>query len=584
MVLVYRHALWALCFSPLSAFCSTLDPSSLALPRPNGALQQNGAVQNSEDEPEESEQNKEILVQEMQGLILVGHPEYVIPHPESFQGVACVELDIPGGSQKLIQRLEPIFLHSPLTRASIDRLKREIILYYREQHHPVVMVFVPEQTVSNGILQLVVIEAELGKVVVKGDDCFTSMDCFPEWVRIESGDTIDERILLQDVSWMNTNPFRRVNVLYTPGEVNGTSDIELLVTERRPWRIYGGGDNTGTPLIGKERWFVGCNVANVFAPNNIFTYQYTTSSNFRKFQSHTFQYLASFPWRNSLSIFGGYATANPSFGPFTTHAKTSQISARYTMPQWWVNCSRYSQLNLDFGFDYKTTNNNLIFGEDNIPVSKKTVWISQLTFSLQHAYNRNWLRIQDGLELFWSPGRIFRHQSNEDFESLRPGATASYFYGKFSCSHEIVLPYTWSFWGQGRLQLSNASLLASEQFSLGGFYTVRGYDERIVNGDSAYCLNLELRSLPFSPLARYCSERFPQDSLVVLAFLDVGRAWDHEQIPGFPKSQTLVGTGPGLRYHIGAFFSARFDIGIPLLHAKGQTDALRIHFSALFNY
>ena len=43
-------------------------------------------------------------------------------------------------------------------------------------------------------------------------------------------------------------------------------------------------------------------------------------------------------------------------------------------------------------------------------------------------------------------------------------------------------------------QLSDSSLFVSEQFSLGGFDTVRGYDYREVSRDEGYLINLELRS------------------------------------------------------------------------------------------
>lgn len=522
----------------------------------------------------------EVLLEDMQGLILLGDPSLLIPCPDTCTGVQCLGVEAPGGNAALMRRLEPLFLHKPLTQNCINRLKREIILYYRAHHHPLVMVLVPEQRVDNRVLQLIIVEACLGKVIVEGN-CFSPPPYFCNQLTVRPGQRINERILLEDVSWMNTNPFRRVNVMFTPGEENGTTDIILRMTERRPWRIYAGADNTGTQQLSEQRFFIGTNIVNVFRPDNIFSYQYTTSPNFNKFQSHTFQFVYPLPCRDTLSFFGGYATANPDIDPFFAESKTSQMSGRYTNPQWWAIGGWLSQFNFDIGYDYKTLNSNLFFGEDNLPVTANTVWINQFVGGIQCASNGNSYRAQTGFELFWSPGQLMDNQSDADYNSLRPGATAHYFYGKIAASYEVLLPYCACFWVQGRLQLANANLLASEQFSLGGYNTVRGYNERIVNGDNAYCLNLELRTHPFHVI-NY--RKLSQDSLVLLTFLDLGQAWDHEQIPGFPKSQFLAGIGCGLRYHVGPNCAVRIDFGYPLHEVQGETLNGRIHFSAILSY
>ena len=49
-------------------------------------------------------------------------------------------------------------------------------------------------------------------------------------------------------------------------------------------------------------------------------------------------------------------------------------------------------------------------------------------------------------------------------------------------------------WVKAKLrgQASSKNLLPSEEFDMGGVHTVRGYDNRWVTKDNAFCANLEL--------------------------------------------------------------------------------------------
>ena len=89
-------------------------------------------------------------------------------------------------------------------------------------------------------------------------------------------------------------------------------------------------------------------------------------------------------------------------------------------------------------------------------------------------------------------------------------------------------------------QWASARLVPSNEFGLGGALSVRGYDERIVNGDDGVSGQLELRTPP-----RHLLDQIP-DSTQALIFLDAGRAWQHNLLPG-ETDNTLSSVGPGLR-------------------------------------
>jgi hemolysin activation/secretion protein len=388
--------------------------------------------------------------------------------------------------------------------------------------------------------------------------------------------------LIRDLSWINTNPYRQVNLVYEPGESHGLTDIDLVVSDRKPWRTYAGGDNTGTPVIGRTRWFTGINLENIFFRDHILSFQFTTANAFHEFKSYTFEYAAPLPWRNTIHFFGAYAAINPGSSILKSTGKTYQLSGRYTIPQWFKPNFSLDQITEEIGFDFKGTNNNIIFGEDTTPLVEQLVWIGQFTGSFYLNWDRKGYKVATGIEGYWSPGQMLAHQTPADFNALRAGSTAKYFYSKFLLSLELTKAPIFNFYAQGRAQIANAALLPSEQFALGGYSTVRGYDERVVNGDNAFCTNVEVRTKSFSIASLWTSK--VADAMHFLVFFDAGRGWNKTPIAGVPNSQSLMGIGPGLRYQIAPFFILRSDLGFPLLRVANDSGGARLHMSAVLSY
>lgn len=524
-----------------------------------------------------------VIISQGRGLILVGDPSNVLYRSEiPPEGVAIENLELPGPEDELRQLLLPLFLDKPVTQQSINQIKRAIILYYRKHDHPVMMVYVPEQKIRDGVLQLVVIESKVGKLTVSGNR-HARTDRIKRWIRLQPGQTINEANLLRDITWINMNPFRSASIFFIPGEKTGTTDVNVRVIDRKPWRLYGGGDNSGSKHTGRARWFTGFNLENAFFPENLFSFQYTTSADFHKFNSYTIQYVAPFSWRHTLSVFAGYALVRPDMVGFTQSlGRSYQASGRYEIPLWGTYPSLPQQLTL--GFDFKGTNNNLIFGEDNLERVRHTlVNLTQFVFGYHLNFERWRQKIALGPEVLWSPGQLVPHESLSDYESLNPHATPHYLYGRFFYTHNAPLPQRWSCFGQLRLQLSTQSLISSEQFGFGGYNTVRGYPERVVNGDNGVCINVEVRTPPV-PFLSYFYSKIPRDSFFALVFYDYGHAWDHKQIPGLPLKQTLSSFGAGIRYNLSSYLNARLDIGYPLHKVQSVQEKVRVDVSVVLSY
>ena len=98
-------------------------------------------------------------------------------------------------------------------------------------------------------------------------------------------------------------------------------------------------------------------------------------------------------------------------------------------------------------------------------------------------------------------------------------------------------------------------LPVTEEFSLGGPDSVRGYQQSEYLGDSGWDMSGEFR-LPLW--------RRKQDIVQMAFFLDTGFSTIRYPLPGQTAKDHLTGGGFGFRAALGKSTSARIDFGFPL--------------------
>lgn len=494
------------------------------------------------------------------GLVLIGKASllYEDANLKDVAGLHAIGLEIPGGLEALQTYLNPLYLGRPISAEILKEVRQTIEKYFKDHNIPLIAVTVPEQEITSGCLQMIVTVSRLGELRVVGN-CHFSISNLTRYIHIQPGEEIREQTLVKNVDLMNRNPFRHVDVIYAAGKEPGTTDIILAVKDRRLFRFYAGTDNTGIESTGEERWYAGVNWGNVFNLGHLFFYQYTTSTDFHKFQAHTAQYVAPLSWGHILTIYGGitFVHAHVPFPGMKNHGNSEQASLRYTVP---LNQRGFLAQDVIFGGDFKRTNNTVEFSETT-EIFGKNVNLTQFLLEYNGDYRKTRFRIDYDFQVYWSPGQWIADQSNADYNSLRPGAKNHWVYGKAFCNYLQRLAGETSLYLLIEGQISNQALLPSEQFGLGGYDTVRGYKERQLNFDSAILLSGEFRS------PAWHISKCKKDALQLLCFLDYGTGWNHDPSPGEPKHDYLAGVGPGIRYTYDPNLSFRFDWGIKL-HRK----------------
>ncbi|MCB1231141.1 MAG: BamA/TamA family outer membrane protein [Verrucomicrobiae bacterium] len=453
------------------------------------------------------------------------------------------------------------YLGQPMSLASLNKMVREAIVAYRKSDMPVVDVLVPEQEVSKGTLQLVVIEGRLGDVIVEGN-LFTSTKYLENQIRLQNGDIIQESTLMEDLSWMNKNPFRRVDLIYSPGQDYGTTDIILRTEDVNPLNLYIGYEDTGTDLLGQDRLIAGLNWGGplFFGPDTILSYQYSTNlDGDADLQGHTGVWTSYLPWRHYLTLVGATVSSDATVivdgEEIDIGGLNRQIGGRYAIPL--PAISSLTQ-ELELGFDVKSSNSDLFFNRLEVFDTTTEILQFSLGYNVVQRDRNGMTRIDN--EIVWSPGNMTGANDDETFETQRGGASAEYVYARSRLERTFNLPGSWSLVGRVEGQLSNANLLASETLGAGGYDTVRGFEQRIARGDNGIITSLELRTPPVS-FAKWSGFYNVRDAMVGLIFFDYAYLANENLLPDEVDSITLGSVGVGIRYQVDDNLTVRLDYG-----------------------
>ena len=522
-----------------------------------------------------------VLTPQLKGIVVVAAPDQVVKNGLSIEGIEIRNVPVPDAVG--FRTLVASYLGSGLTRGQLNQLISRIVIFYRQHDRPIVDVIVPEQDITAGTIQLIVLEGYVGKITTTGNRWFSDQE-IRNGIRLKPGDPIRASKLQDDLDWLNANPFRGTDAIYHPGDELGATDLVLQTQDRFPIRGYGGYEDSGTAITGFGRYEAGLNWGDAFGLGQQFNYQYMTSADGDSLRAHSGSYIIPLPWRATLTLFGSYTDTRGVVPPYVgINGKSYQMSARYSVP---LTTLRFGGLSykesVAAGFDYKYNDNALEFG--GLPAGGTLYDVAQFAFSYNGALTDPHGQTTLDLEFYYSPGHWIGNNTDRAFWAAHTRATSNYSYGTVSLERLNRLPGQWSLILRGTLQLSNRNLVPSEQLGFGGYATIRGYDEREVDADEGVILSTELHTPPLS-IGRWFRHPDWKDQLQFIGFFDFGDAFNHTLLPGEQADTHLASAGGGLRYTISMYLSVRFDYGWQIDNAGlDNRHGSRAHLGVVLSY
>ena len=434
-----------------------------------------------------------------------------VPTPQDVKKAGVNQPGINISAVKLLdddfQQEMSAYLEHPFTMKDLDAVTHRVVAYYRDHNHPLVDVVAPVQDVESGVVQIAVTEFKVGEVRASGNKWFSDR-VITAPITLHHGDEIDDEKLINQLDAANTNPFRRVNLVYQPAAEQGYTDLVLQTEDRFPVNVFAGFDNSGLPVTGRNRWNFGATWGNGLWCDQQISYQFSASTNFldggrgQTFQPRGASFAGqSLTWsipvngRDSVVFSGSYDRSVPNVGQdFGLLGRSGQVSFRYNLA-----LRRTGSLihTLQIGYDFKTTNNNLQFG--GTLVSRTNAEIDQFPVTYAANLTDKWGSSALTTSLYFSPGNITPDNNDKSFQpaqgqSGRPLASARYIYWRSDFTRLTKLPghTVWASRFMG--QTSTSNLLYTEQLAGGGSDILRGYDPSTLLGDHGVIVSNELRS------------------------------------------------------------------------------------------
>ena len=474
-------------------------------------------------------------------------------------------VDLLASERRFLASLRDSFVNKPFNLAVVREISRLTLHFYFKHERPLVFVQPASIDYEHGILTITVVEATIGKKTETGAKWF-SKKLLLSSLRASVGQYLNRMGLLNDVAILNQNPFMHNSAVLQRGDSPGTTTLDLRTQDRFPLRSFLSIDNTGSQQTGPLRWSAGANWGNAFFLGGQLSYQYSAPFAYPNAQPvQSLSYSTPLPWKHLFTLYGNYSVTDTGIstpaGSLSYSGYQAQISPRYTIPIG----KMYGKLiqNLTLGGDWKSSNLYFVQGGDQVPSNQTDVIQSVVGYQLQTKDKRG--ESSASVDLYWAPGNIDSRNTQQSFVQVDPRTHPNYLYTSIRLSRENELPLDCSLLALFTGQLASTSLPTTEQLSIGGYGTVRGYQQQILFGDQGCYGSLELHS-PFWSILNGGKSPPLRDKLMFLAFWDYGLVNTIQPLPGNASSYAISGAGFGVRYTLGLNYSLRCDLGFPLIN------------------
>jgi hemolysin activation/secretion protein len=475
--------------------------------------------------------------------------------------------DIDGNSKLDRETLESAvypYLGPQRSREDVEAARTALEHAYQERGYQSVVVEIPPQTVTNGIVKLHVVEAPIGRVRVVGSHYYLPSVIKQQLPAFAPGQVPNLREAQTELTEVNRLPGRRVTPTLKPGQTPGTIDVDLHVTDQLPLHASAEVNNDHSPNTDPLRTIATVHYDDLWQAGQSASFTWLRApQNVHSGQVFSASYLAPIwdsPW-NILTY--GYQSNSD----VNTLGGTNVLGNGYTIGLRGVlqlpSFGNFAH-SLNFGLDFKHFLEGVTLGTSGTMVNVD-YW------PLTAAYNLEWLTTD--VEVTSSTTLVLGTRGlgspPAEFENNRAFARANFVHLGTDITYKQQLPFESLGVIRAAAQIASEPLLSSEQFAAGGLTSVRGYLQSEVVGDDGILESSELRSPSFAKFVdSEAHDWFDVDPMIddwrIYGFADLARVWVLGALPGQTNAFTLESIGAGTRIAALGRVSGLVDVALPL--------------------
>jgi hemolysin activation/secretion protein len=454
-----------------------------------------------------------------------------------------------------IERAVTPFLGERKLIADVEAARKALEAVYQELGYQTVLVDVPEQRVTGGVIRLRVLEGRVERLRITGNRYFTQGEIRTRVPDLAAGTVPDLNAVQAQLGTLNRGADRQVTPVLRPGLAPGGVEVELIVKDQLP--LHGDLElnnrssafTSATRLAGGLRW------------DNLWQRQHSAGVSVQLSPQQTDEVrvlVGNYLWRmpDRPDVVALYAVRSNSrvalVGSSTIIGKASIAGARWVKPLPSGVASAGLFQSLTFGADYKNfAQTDIAVGFENEPVQGSIAYVP-LSLAYSATLAEAGRSTQYTVTAAAAPAGVLGNNDSE-FQGRRVLARAGWTTFKLDATHERALTPRVGLWARLEGQWTADPLISNEQYAIGGAESVRGYRESELAGDRGGRTSVELRWWPW----RVSPEELRQRALD--AAQAVGTTAGPATMPGTPITAAGAAT-PADRWTALQFYGL-FDLG-----------------------
>ncbi|MBI6910969.1 ShlB/FhaC/HecB family hemolysin secretion/activation protein [Pseudomonas palleroniana] len=378
--------------------------------------------------------------------------------------------------------------------SQLNELLKVITDYYIAKGRVTSRAYLPQQDLSSGHLQVLVVEGKLEAVRSADGSNVTERElamAFPGKV----GQALNLREVEQLVDQLNRLPSKQAQMELTPGQQIGGSDVVVKNTPQKPWRASLSRNNDGQRSTGEQQWGAGLEWDSPLglADQLVLRGGHDAISDHQKTSKNSMLYYNvpwgwwNFSYTYSESDYRTYGTTDGFKFKQDGDNQNHQLRAERV-----IHRDDVSKTSVNVGLAHLRTNNYIL----DVRTEPSSNRLSELQLGVNHgrrigsAFVNLDLGLQNGIGLLDA-------QVQDERDSLGRRQPNSR-YRKYTATVSYLQPF--SLWGESFSfsslatgQRSEDILFSPQRMSLGGSSSVRGFKDQLLTGDSGGYWRNEVR-------------------------------------------------------------------------------------------
>ncbi|WLH52177.1 ShlB/FhaC/HecB family hemolysin secretion/activation protein [Pseudomonas tolaasii] len=383
------------------------------------------------------------------------------------------------------ERLLKPYVGQCLGVSQLNDLLKTLTDYYIAKGRVTSRAYLPQQDLSTGHLQVLVVEGKLEALKSAEGSSVTDRElgmAFPGKV----GEALNLREVEQLVDQLNRLPSKQAQMELTPGSQIGGSDVVVKNTPQKPWRASLSRNNDGQKSTGEQQWGAGLEWDSPLglADQLVLRGGHDGVSDHQKTSKNSMLYYNvpwgwwNFSYTYSESDYRALGYADTFKFKQSGDNQNHQFRAERV-----VHRDDVSKTSINAGVAHLRTNNYI--NDERLGVSSQR--LSELQLGVNHgrrignSFVNLDLGMQNGIGAFDAQANDERDKNGNRQPSAR--------YRKYTATVSYLQPFTlwgesFSFSSLATGQHSEDILFSPQRMSLGGSASVRGFKDQQLTGDS----------------------------------------------------------------------------------------------------